>query len=45
MHRRRAAKLSSEFSQNIAADESDGEVSDCDNKKIYKAFASASIDI
>ena len=42
MHHRRAAKLSLEFSLNIAADESNGKVSNCDNKKINKAFASAS---
>ena len=42
MHRRRAAELSLEFSQNIAADEFDGEVSYSDSKKINKAFASAS---
>ena len=42
MHGRDAAKLSLEFSQNIAADESDGEVLVHGNKKINKAFASPS---
>ena len=42
MHRRRTAEQALEFLQDIAADESDGEFSDSDNKKINNAFASAS---